>query len=363
VVSFTLAASQEYAYLASDLDAVTGMFPVIGKLMSLPRLDLGSSGIWATPLGFGCATLFRASDPAQRCRLLHAAYDAGIRHFDVAPMYGLGRAEPELGRFTRAHRSEVTIATKFGIRPTLAARGLAYAQRPIRRAFESKSTIRDQARAHATAPSRLLYDKGGYDASGARRSLQRSLRALKTDYVDLLLLHDPLPGSVRSDEVSSFLEDAHAAGLIRSWGIAGALETTGEVARSFSGIPVLQFPDDIFVQSLRRAPAGSAFITFGVISRALARIVQHLRSDESTRSRWRSIIGADCGDPDIASSFLLRSALQANSSGVVLFGATQLPHIWSAASALEKHLSNVSDESDTGSFMSLVHAELCLPAA
>ena len=278
-------------------------------------------------------------------------------------MYGLGRAEPELGSFTRAHRSEVTIATKFGIRPTLAARGMAYAQRPVRRMLESKPTIREQARAHAATPSRLLYDRGGYNARRARRSLQRSLRALKTDYVDLLLLHDPLPGSVRSDEVSSFLEDARAAGLIRSWGIAGAPETTGEVARSFPRIPVLQLPDDIFVQSLRRAPAGSAFITFGVISRALDRIVQHVRSDESTRSRWKKIVGADCGDPDTISSFLLRSALQANSSGVVLFGATQLPHIKTAATALEKHLSSLSDKSDTDSFMSLVSAELCVSAA
>jgi len=327
--------------------------------MSLPRLDLGSSGIRATPLGFGCATLFRASDPAQRSRLLHAAYDAGIRHYDVAPMYGLGRAEPELGAFTRVHRSEVTITTKFGIRPTLVARGLAYAQRPVRRMFESKPTIRDQALVHATVPSHLLYDKSGYDASGAQRSLQRSLRALKTDYVDLLLLHDPRPGSVRSDEVSSFLEDARAAGLIRSWGIAGALEITGEVALSFPGIPVLQLPDDIFVQSLRRAPVGSAFITFGVISRALARIVRHMRADEPARFRWKNIIGADCGDSDITSSFLLRSALQANSSGVVLFGATQLSHIRTAATALEKHLSAAFDNSDISSFISLVNAELC----
>ena len=331
--------------------------------MSLPRLDLGSSGIRATPLGFGCATLFRASDPAQRSRLLHAAYDAGIRHFDVAPMYGLGRAEPELGNFTRTHRSEVTIATKFGIRPTLTARGLAYAQRPARRIFESKPSIRDQARAQAAVQSRLLYEKSGYDASGARRSLQRSLRALKTDYVDVLLLHDPLPGSVRSDEVFSFLEDARAVGLIRSWGIAGTPETTGEFARSFPRIPVLQLPDDIFVQSLRRAPAGSAFITFGVIGQALARIVHHVRSDESTSSRWKGIIGVDCGDPDVTSYFLLRSALQANSSGVVLFGATQLSHIRTAATALEKHLSSVSDKSDTDSFISLVNAELCVPPA
>jgi D-threo-aldose 1-dehydrogenase len=331
------------------------------KLMSISRLDLGSSGILATPLGFGCATLFRASDPAQRSRLLHAAYDAGIRHFDVAPMYGLGRAEPELGSFTRRHRSEVTIATKFGIRPTLAARGLAYAQRPVRRAMESSPVIRDQARAHAGAPSRLLYEKSGYDADGARRSLHRSLRSLKTDYVDLLLLHDPLPGSVRSDEVSSFLEDARAVGLIRSWGVAGALETTSDAAQFFPRVPVLQLQDDVFVQSVRRAPIGSAFITFGVISRVLGRIVQHVRADESTRFRWEGLIGADCGDPDTTSSFLLRAALQANSSGVVLFGTTQVSHIRTAAVALEKHISPASDKSDMDSFISLVNAELCEP--
>jgi D-threo-aldose 1-dehydrogenase len=338
------------------------MFPAHWKFMSLPRLDLGSSGIRATPLGFGCATLFRVSDPAQRSRLLHAAYDAGIRHYDVAPMYGLGRAELELGAFTQARRSEVTIATKFGIRPTLVARGLAHAQRPVRRTLESKPAVRDQARAHGTALSCLLYDKSGYDAGGARRSLQRSMRALKTDYVDLLLLHDPLPGSVRSDEVSSFLEDARAAGLIRSWGIAGTPETTAEVVQSFSQVPVLQLPGDIFAQSLRGAPAGSALITFGVISRALAPVVQHLRADEPTRFKWENIIGADCGDSDIAASFLLRSALRANSSGVVLFGATQLSHIRTASAALEKQLSAASDNSDIDSFISLVNAELYKPA-
>jgi D-threo-aldose 1-dehydrogenase len=327
--------------------------------MSLPRLDLGNSGIRTTPLGFGCATLFRASDPAQRSRLLYAAYDVGIRHYDVAPMYGLGRAEHELGAFTRPQRSEVTITTKFGIRPTLVGRGLAYSQRPVRRMFESKPAIRDQTRAHAAVPNRLLVERSSYHADGAKRSLYRSLRALKTDYVDLLLLHDPLPGSVRSDEVASFLEDARAAGLIRSWGIAGAPETSGEVVQSFPRIPVLQLPDDVFSVSLRNAPAGPAFITFGVISRALARIVQHVRADEQTCRRWKNTIGADCGDYDVTASFLLRSALQANNTGVVLFGTTQLSHITAAATAFEKHLATASDNSDVSAFISLANAELC----
>ena len=147
--------------------------------MPLPTVTLGVGGIQTTALGFGCASLFRISNRVQRLELLHTAYDAGIRHFDVAPMYGLGLAERELGAFARGRRAELTIATKFGIKPTPIARTLAHAQGPIRHVFEVKPAVREQARTHAGAPSRLLYELGGYDAAGARRSLERSLRALQ----------------------------------------------------------------------------------------------------------------------------------------------------------------------------------------
>ena len=50
-------------------------------------------------------------------RLLEAAFDAGIRHFDVAPMYGYGEAEGCLGEFLQRHRADVTVTTKYGIPP------------------------------------------------------------------------------------------------------------------------------------------------------------------------------------------------------------------------------------------------------
>lgn len=325
--------------------------------MPLPTVTLGVGGIQTTPLGFGCGGLFRIPNAAQRSQLLHTAFEAGIRHFDVAPMYGLGRVEPELGTFARARRAQITIATKFGIKPTLVARGLAYAQGPVRRAFQARPAIRDQARVHAAGQSRLLYEQGGYHAAGARRSLEHSLRALHTDYVDLLLLHDPLPGSVRSDEVSSCLEDACAAGLIRSWGIAGEPESTGEVARSFHGdVPIRQLRDDIFLRSLHCAPTGTAFITYGVIGGALTRLMRHLRADDSRRLRWKSEIGADCGDPDIVASFLLRAAFRDNSSGVVLFSTTHPSRIRSAAAALG--MSHEHEASALDTFLKMVDAEL-----
>jgi D-threo-aldose 1-dehydrogenase len=326
--------------------------------MPLATVTLGVSGIQTTSLGFGCASLFRISNRTQRSDLLHAAYDSGLRHFDVAPMYGLGRAEHELGVFARPIRAELTIATKFGIKPTLAARGLSRTQGPVRRLLAARPGIRDQARAHAEAPSRHLYGQEGFHGAGARRSLERSLRALRTDYIDLFLLHDPAPGAVRSDEVSAYLEEARAAGLIRSWGIAGDLEPTEEVARSFrEGVPVRQLRDDVFVRSLQGSPIGAAFVTYGVVAQALARLVRHVGSDESRRLRWKAAVGADCGDPEVAASLLLRVALRRNAGGVVLFSSTRPSRIRRAAAALETAF-DPSEDPALVAFLNMVDAEV-----
>ena len=266
----------------------------------------------------------------------------------------------ELGKFARLQRTELTIATKFGIRPTVTARALAYAQRPFRRALQSRPGLRDQVRARSAAPSRLLYEKGDYGAAGARRSLHCSLRSLKTGYIDLLLWHDPFPGTVRSDEVSAFLEDARAEGLIRSWGITGAWRATAEIVQSYAGFRCARSPTTSSLQHAWASYPTVRLITFGAISGARNRIVQHLNAAELTRQKWGDAIGSDCGDPEIASSFLLRAAHQANSTGLVLFGSTQIRHIGTAAEAFEQSL---SAPADLDVFISLVRTELCAPAA
>jgi D-threo-aldose 1-dehydrogenase len=81
----------------------------------------GTTGMETTPSGFGSANLFRLPSAAQRVQVLRAAYDTGIRHFAVAPMYGLGLAESEVGRFARGRRDAITIATRFSIAPALCA--------------------------------------------------------------------------------------------------------------------------------------------------------------------------------------------------------------------------------------------------
>jgi D-threo-aldose 1-dehydrogenase len=312
--------------------------------MAVRTVALGTDKIETSALGFGCANIFRLPGGAQRSSILAAAYDAGVRHFDVAPMYGLGLAEHELGAWAHRRRDSVVIATKFGIRPTAAARGLARIQGPVRRTFELLPALREQARASAVGPGSgpagsVLYAAEGYDAAAAKRSLHRSLRSLRTDYVDLFLLHDPVPASVRSEDVCAYLDGARTAGSIRTWGIAGETEQAIAVADSLSHtIPVMQLHDDIFLRAVRYAESGgTGHITFGVLGKVLNRVVEYVSGDDARRKRWSAEIGADCGVPETAAALLLKAALRENTSGVVLFSTIRPKRVYSAVASAQTH--------------------------
>lgn len=315
-----------------------------------------------TALGLGCAELYREPSASRRRRLLEAALAAGIRHFDVAPMYGLGVAEAELGRFAHRRRDQIVVATKFGICPSPSAYGLARVQRPVRELFSVFPALRRQARASAAGPASgrawtLLYRASGYDSASARKSLERSLRELRTDYIDLLLLHDPQPGDVPSDDVCAYLERAYDAGHIRAWGIAGEPEPTLRVVHGLPVTPpVLQVRCDILEPPMDiPADPGQAYITFGVLGRSVGKVVAHVSVDPERRRVWHKAVGHDCADPEVVALLLLRQAARENPHGVVLFGTIHPDHVRSAAAAMAG--SNGGDE-DLDAFRRLVDAQL-----
>ena len=332
--------------------------------MSVPAVTLRGTGLVTSALGIGCAGLYGEPSATRRMQILDAARASGIRHFDVAPMYGLGLAERELGRFARRHREQIVIATKFGIAPTAAAQAIAPVQTPLRQLFSTFPALRRRARANAAGPGlgrlgSLLYRASGYDGAGARASLERSLRELDTDHVDLLLLHDPQPGTVRGDDVCDYLERARDAGLIRAWGIAGEPEPTRRVTEALPVDPaVLQVRDDPLdcSESSVWGEVAGARITFGVLGRSIARIVEHVGADPRRRRRWRERVGADCADPDIVAAFLLKHALRRNEEGVVLFSTTQAPHVHSAAVAIAD--AALGDKDALDAFAGLIDVEL-----
>jgi len=82
-----------------------------------------------TAIGFGGSNLLGPRSRAEGRALLEAAFDAGIRHFDVARSYSSGDAESVVGDFLQSRRDQVTVTTKFGLQPPKLAGGLRPADR------------------------------------------------------------------------------------------------------------------------------------------------------------------------------------------------------------------------------------------
>lgn len=140
----------------------------------MERRSIGKSGVELTRIGFGSAPigdLTRAPSDEATQALLQNAWDAGIRYFDVAPMYGAGLAERRLGDFLRGKpRDEFVLSSKVG-RLLVPDRAAAAARTPDPRAM----------------PFRYIFD---YTYAGIMKSFEHSLQRLGTDRIDILLLHD-----------------------------------------------------------------------------------------------------------------------------------------------------------------------------
>ena len=130
-------------------------------------------------MGVGCNNFGIRLDEAHTAEVINAAVDDGINLFDTADTYANGRSEELIGRFLASRRSQVMIATKFG----LEVPGQGKGARPeyVRRAFEA------------------------------------SLKRLRTDYVDLYQQHVPDP-EVPIAETLGALNELVSSGQVRAIG-------------------------------------------------------------------------------------------------------------------------------------------------
>ena len=279
-------------------------------------------------LGLGCAGLMRLSRRRDRRRLLDAAFDAGLRHFDVARMYGLGMAEGELGRFLSGRRDEVSIATKFGIDPPSPT--LARLQAPARAAMAKLPALRRAVKRRDSA----FHAGGDLSPAAARASLEKSLVELGVDHVDLFFLHEPgAVGGGAAAALGAELESLRAEGKIRAWGGAGEPAPVRALTRAWPGAQA-QWREDVFAP-VATGDEDPPAISFGVLSGAMPRIAAAV-TDPAERRRRSGALGIDLGDPEALAQLLLREALDRNRRGGVLFATTKaerLPGVVAAARA------------------------------
>jgi len=257
-----------------------------------------------------------------RQRLLNEAYDAGVCHFDVARMYGLGAAEGELGKFARDKRDKLVLATKFGI--DLNPKGARAAR--LQSAGRRLVTIFPVLRALARRRTGALLAPRRYDAAKARSSLETSLRELGTDYVDLFLLHEPTLEDVVNSDVMEFLNVARSQGKIRAYGISGAIHDVVAICRNVPELaPIVQIPNDAVTRNIDLLVpyANRAIVTYSPFSNALKQIVDRFDLAPYVLDRGIKTTGKDRMSTDEIAFLLLRYCLHANPSGVVVFSTTK----------------------------------------
>ena len=156
----------------------------------MKTLTLPNSTVEVPNIILGLMRIEPLSDAEIRA-LVGAAIDTGITFFDHADVYGdtahgCERRFGDAVTFTDAERSAVTIQSKVGIR----------------------SGFWDYSKEHIL------------------RSVDESLAALKTDYLDLLLLHRP-DALVEPDEVAAAFDTLHSAGKVRQFGVSN--HTPGQI--------------------------------------------------------------------------------------------------------------------------------------
>ena len=150
---------------------------------------IGNTGMNVSEIGLGAWQLanpdWGISDKAEALRIVQKSLEAGCNFFDTAPGYGEGRSEELLGEGLKSVRKDIILCTKFS---------------------------------HYNAEG-----EGDFDAANIRPVLEGSFRRLQTDYVDILLLHNPprelMDGNV-APEIYAELEKLKAEGKIREYGVS-----------------------------------------------------------------------------------------------------------------------------------------------
>lgn len=182
---------------------------------------LGSTDIRVSPVALGCWPIAGMTslnvNEADSLATLHAALDAGVNFFDTAYAYGAaGESERLVARTTASRRSEVVIATKGGIEWDAAGQ----------RVIDGR-------------PATL------------RRQCEESLRRLNTDFVELLYLHAPDPGTPLTESAAALLE-LKQAGKARAIGVSNFTLQQLEEFHAVCPIAAFQPPYNMLQRGIER---------------------------------------------------------------------------------------------------------------
>lgn len=186
----------------------------------MEQIKLGNQGLVVSAEGLGCmgmSAFYGPSDEAENLATLARAIELGVTFFDTAEIYGPFKNEILLAKAFRGKRDKVLIATKVG----------------------SEMTDDGQRLPVNGTPAYI------------KKAIERSLRHLETDYVDLYYLHRIDP-KVEIEETVGALKDLVEAGKVRYIGVSEAAPATIRRAHKVHPLTALQTEYSLFERSPER---------------------------------------------------------------------------------------------------------------
>lgn len=279
--------------------------------------------IGATRLGFGCAAIPGPLTRREALTLLETAYACGIRHFDTARMYGSGDSEGVLGEVVRQRRADLTIVTKAGIAPT---------SRLMRGVNKVAAAFRVEQ------PAALIRR---FDATRIQQSVETSLRQLKTDHVEILLLHEIRAHEVQ-DELKRLLENLRTQGKIGAYGIATSVEESETLISAHPELCGIVQVAATWLDRKRSLPPNACLTIHSVLGGRLAAFLQRLRSEDHVARRFKEETGLTANDADQIGRLMLQAAMLRNVGGITLFSSSRTERIRHNAELLTTKLDTPS---------------------
>ncbi|WP_033543648.1 aldo/keto reductase [Planococcus sp. CAU13] len=172
-------------------------------------------GLGTGPIG----NMFRNVSDQEAMETIQSAWNEGIRYFDTAPFYGAGLSEIRLGEALSSYkREDYVVSSKVG--------------KIILDEQENKEGLFEFG-----LKNKIQTD---YTEGGTLRSIEDSLKRLKTDYLDIVYVHDLSPDFLGDEWITKFDEARNGAfrvldrlrdeGIIKAWGLGVNTTTPIEVA-------------------------------------------------------------------------------------------------------------------------------------
>jgi aryl-alcohol dehydrogenase-like predicted oxidoreductase len=176
--------------------------------------ELGRTGWKVSEISFGAWAIggaWGSVDDKESLAALHAALDGGVNFFDTADVYGDGRSERLLAKLHKERREKFHVATKAGRRLD-------------------------------------PHTADGYNRQNLTAFVERSLKNLEMDTLDLLQLHCPPTEVYYRPEVFGILDDLVKAGKLRHYGVSVEKVEEALKAIEYPGVQTVQIIFNIFRQ-------------------------------------------------------------------------------------------------------------------